>query len=93
MAQEMGAPGYPAGDEMQETAQGETNDTTPGDEQQAAAGDETVTDGEQGAGEDDPNLEMIRRRAWEISQGSDAGTDEENWVRAEREVRTEQASP
>jgi hypothetical protein len=92
MAQEMGAPGYPAGDEVQETEQGETNDATPG-QQQASADDEIVSEGEQAPGDDDPNLETIRRRAWEISQGPDAGSDEENWVRAEREVRTEQASP
>lgn len=29
--------------------------------------------------------ELIRRRAREIAQGSDAGTQEENWLRAERE--------
>jgi hypothetical protein len=78
---------------MQETEQGEQNPTSAGDEQQAMAGDETVTEGEQGAGEGDMNLEAIRRRAWEISQGPDAGNDEENWLRAEREIRTEQASP
>ena len=31
--------------------------------------------------------EDVRRRAYEISQSSDAGTDEENWHRAERELR------
>jgi len=30
--------------------------------------------------------ERIRRRAYEISQQEDAGTPEENWQRAEREV-------
>ena len=95
MSQEMGQPGYPAGDEMQETEQGETNTGTPGEEQGAAAGDETTTtpDTEQGGGEGDMNLEAIRRRAWEISQGEEAGSAEENWLRAEREIRTEQASP
>ena len=29
----------------------------------------------------------IRHRAWEISQGPDAGTDEENWHRAVEELR------
>jgi hypothetical protein len=95
MSQEMGQPGYPAGDELQETEQGETNATTPSDEQGAAAGDETTmaSDTEQGGGEGDMNLDAIRRRAWEISQGDQAGTAEENWLRAEREIRTEQASP
>jgi hypothetical protein len=70
MSDEMGAPGYPAGDETTET--------------------------EQGGGEgdlDEQNAEMIRRRAYEISQGPDAGSPEDNWSRAEREIRTEQASP
>jgi hypothetical protein len=30
--------------------------------------------------------ERIRRRAYEISQQEDAGTPEENWQRAEREL-------
>ncbi len=33
--------------------------------------------------------DMIRQRAYEISQGADAGTPEENWARAERELRGE----
>ena len=33
--------------------------------------------------------EMIRQRAYEISQGPDGGTPEENWARAERELRGE----
>jgi len=32
-------------------------------------------------------LEAIRRRAHEISLGDDAGTPEENWLRAEEELR------
>jgi len=32
-------------------------------------------------------LEAIRRRAHEISLGPDAGTPEENWLRAEEELR------
>jgi hypothetical protein len=31
--------------------------------------------------------EEIARRAYEIAQSDDAGTDEENWRRAERELR------
>jgi len=31
--------------------------------------------------------EMIARRAYEISQSGDAGTPEENWRRAEEELR------
>ena len=34
-----------------------------------------------------PSVEAIRRRAFEISQGPDAGTPEENWLRAEEELR------
>ncbi|HEX4519121.1 MAG TPA: hypothetical protein VH063_06020 [Gaiellaceae bacterium] len=30
--------------------------------------------------------EKIRHRAYEISLGPDAGTDEENWIRAEAEL-------
>jgi hypothetical protein len=31
--------------------------------------------------------EEIARRAYEIAQGDDAGSDEENWLRAETELR------
>ena len=31
--------------------------------------------------------ELVRRRAFEISQSPEAGTPEENWARAEREIR------
>jgi len=34
-----------------------------------------------------PTHEEIARRAYEISQSRDAGSDEENWHRAERELR------
>ena len=34
----------------------------------------------------DDRQERIRRRAYEISQQEDAGTPEENWQRAEREL-------
>lgn len=37
-----------------------------------------------GDGDDD---EPVRRRAYELSQGEDAGTPEENWRRAEEELR------
>jgi hypothetical protein len=33
--------------------------------------------------------EACRQRAYEISQSEDAGTPEENWLRAERELRGE----
>jgi len=33
--------------------------------------------------------ESIRRRAYEISQGDDAGDEQENWERAERELRAD----
>ena len=36
---------------------------------------------------DAPDEEAIRRRAYEISQREDAGSDEENWRRAEAELR------
>ncbi len=32
---------------------------------------------------------MIERRAYEISQSAQAGTDEENWIRAEKELLSE----
>jgi hypothetical protein len=35
---------------------------------------------------DDDREERIRRRAYEISQQEDAGSPEENWQRAEREL-------
>ena len=70
MSDEMGAPGYPAGDETQEAEQGG------------------------GQGDLDPqNEEAVRRRAYEISQGDRAGTAEENWARAEREILAEEAGP
>jgi hypothetical protein len=36
--------------------------------------------------------EMIEQRAYELSQREDAGTAEENWQRAERELRAEPAA-
>jgi hypothetical protein len=36
--------------------------------------------------------EDIARRAYEISQSDDNGTEEENWLRAERELRGEKAT-
>lgn len=36
--------------------------------------------------------EAIRQRAYEISQGEDAGSAEENWARAERELAGGSAS-
>jgi hypothetical protein len=40
--------------------------------------------------EADPSEEEIRQRAFEISQGPDAGTPEENWHRAREELRAKQ---
>ena len=37
--------------------------------------------------------EQIRERAYEISQRPDAGTDEENWVRAEQELQGGNGAP
>jgi hypothetical protein len=37
--------------------------------------------------------ERIRQRAYELSQSDDAGSDEENWHRAEREVRGDEPDP
>jgi len=34
-------------------------------------------------------LERIRQRAYELSQGSASGSEEENWLRAEHEVLRE----
>ena len=95
LSDEMGAPGYPAGDRATEAARLEQGAPS------QARGDDTDAEGamldpEQGGGEGDvgsENEDLIRRRAYEISQGTDAGTPEENWARAEREVRSGQASP
>ena len=35
----------------------------------------------------EPTREQIEQRAYELSQSDDAGTPEENWARAERELR------
>ena len=35
--------------------------------------------------------EEIARRAYEIAQGDEAGSDEENWLRAEVELRSRSA--
>jgi hypothetical protein len=37
----------------------------------------------------EPKHDEIARRAYEISQGEDAGSADENWHRAERELRAE----
>jgi hypothetical protein len=42
--------------------------------------------------DDDDLEERIRRRAYEISQSDQSGTDEENWRRAEQEVREQSGS-
>lgn len=47
---------------------------------------------EQRADEDGHALyEAVARRAYEISRSEETGTDEENWLRAEAEMRTEPA--
>jgi Protein of unknown function (DUF2934) len=43
-----------------------------------------------GAARQPVTWERIAERAHEISQSDQAGTDEENWLRAERELREEQ---
>ena len=47
------------------------------------------------AGDTGTNItdEQIRARAYEISQGPDGGTEEENWMRAEQELRGENGAP
>lgn len=40
----------------------------------------------------DVSEEMIRQRAYEISEQEEAGTPDENWERAERELRGEPSS-
>ena len=47
-------------------------------EQASLSDDDEVTD------------EQIAARAYEISQSEDAGNDEENWTRAERELHSAQ---
>jgi len=41
----------------------------------------------------EPTHDEIARRAYEISQSSDGGSDEENWHRAERELRGQTDGP
>jgi hypothetical protein len=43
-----------------------------------------------GAARQPVTWERIAERAHEISQSDQAGTDEENWLRAERELQEEQ---
>jgi hypothetical protein len=40
----------------------------------------------------DLDEQAVRERAWEISQRPDAGTPEDNWRRAQEELRKEQNS-
>ncbi len=44
---------------------------------------------QEGGGEDGGGIthDMIARRAHEISESDERGSDEENWLRAERELR------
>jgi hypothetical protein len=102
LSDEMGAPGYPPGDRTTEQAQqgdDERDDDAQGDQEptsDAMDASGAMLDTEMGGGEgdlDSANEDLVRRRAYEISQGPNAGSAEENWARAEREVRTEQASP
>jgi Protein of unknown function (DUF2934) len=37
--------------------------------------------------------EMIAKRAYEISQSGDGGSDDENWLQAERELRGAEGEP
>lgn len=46
-----------------------------------------MTDTFQGDSGGEVTEEAIRRRAHEISERDDSGTPEENWQRAERELR------
>lgn len=42
---------------------------------------------------DTPLVERIRARAYDISQGPDSGTPEENWLRAEAEITGQAETP
>jgi hypothetical protein len=44
------------------------------------------TGNREAAADQQPSREQIARRAHEISEGPDSGTDEENWLRAEEEL-------
>ncbi len=48
------------------------------------------SEGEPRPEQSDVTYEDVARRAYEISQGEGAGSPEENWARAERELRGEQ---
>jgi hypothetical protein len=41
------------------------------------------------ASEGDTREQAVRRRAYDISESEDAGTAEQNWERAEREIDAE----
>jgi hypothetical protein len=43
-------------------------------------------------GDDAISRDEIARRAYEIAHGAEAGSDEENWLRAERELRSRSRS-
>jgi hypothetical protein len=43
--------------------------------------------------EREPTHDEIAQRAHEISQGEDAGSDDENWRRAEEELRGRRGEP
>jgi hypothetical protein len=45
------------------------------------------------ASRSEPTHDDIARRAYEISQGPDAGSDEDNWHRAVRELRGDSPDP
>jgi Protein of unknown function (DUF2934) len=65
-----------------------------GDEEVSAVGENEGDIPEPGSGalefmygDDGDDDEPVRRRAYELSQGEDSGTPEENWLRAEEELR------
>jgi hypothetical protein len=55
-----------------------------------SAEESDVRHGTESAAHENVTWERIAERAYQISQSEDAGSDEENWLRAERELLEEQ---
>jgi hypothetical protein len=56
-------------------------------ETETTAGRAAATDQDETIPQDE-----IARRAYELAHGDEAGSDEENWLRAERELRSRSAT-
>ena len=66
------------------------DDPDPTEEPEVRAGTREGNPRTQGAAREPVTQERIAERAYQISQSEQAGSDEENWLRAERELLEEQ---